>query len=76
MSLIRLLLIGAAIWLVLQFLKNWNVRIERREPPPANPEPKEPLTLRACPGCGVRVPARELDNGAGCERCRSASPPR
>jgi hypothetical protein len=77
MSLIRLLLFIAAIWLIMRFLKTWNVRIERRESPPsAGPAEREPLTLRSCASCGVRVPVGELDSSERCQRCRSASPPK
>jgi hypothetical protein len=74
MSLVRLLLIGFAVWLVLRFLKNWNVQVTRREhnvaPPPPAAE-RDALELRACPRCGVRVPASELAGNDGCERCRA-----
>jgi hypothetical protein len=78
MSLIRLLLFIAAIWLIMRFLKTWNVRIERREPPPSAgaPPEREPLTLRSCAGCGVRVPVGELDGSERCQRCRAAPPPK
>lgn len=65
MNLFKLLLIGAAIWIVLRILKGFRVHVERVQPPP--PENFEPMAR--CAKCGIHTPAAALNKSGICGRC-------
>lgn len=70
-TLIRLLLIGAAIWFGLRLYRQWklnqnqNDRVDRQRAPDAF----EPMVR--CRACGVHLPASAVSSAGLCGKCNS-----
>lgn len=68
MNLFKLLLIGAALWIVWRLLQGVRVHISRIEPPP---KPEEFEKMARCAACGVHLPASALSPAGLCGKCAS-----
>lgn len=70
---IRLLLIGAVVWLALVLLRRWQQRL-RDEPPPREPPPENGTDryhrMVRCPVCGVHLPAQAVSSQGRCGKCQ------
>jgi hypothetical protein len=70
-NLLRLLLLGAAIWFGLRLYRQWklnqqaNTRVDRQR----TPEAFEPMVR--CRACGVHLPATAVSDAGLCGKCNS-----
>lgn len=67
MNLFKLLLLGAALWIVWRILRGLRIQVSRIEPRPQPPESFEPMAR--CARCGVHLPAAALSAQGLCGKC-------
>lgn len=67
MNLFKLLLLGAALWIVWRILRGLRIQVSRIEAPQQKPDQFEPMTR--CARCGVHLPAAALSSQGLCGKC-------
>lgn len=68
MNLFKLLLLGAAIWIIWRLLRGLRVQVTRLEPPP---KPEQFESMARCNLCDVHLPASALSASGLCGKCSS-----
>jgi uncharacterized protein len=68
MTVFRILLILAAIWIVWRLLRGLRIQIERAQPP-AQPPAENFEPMARCARCGVHLPANALSANGRCGKC-------